>query len=59
MIPQAKSQPMTDRIVATDSNTALPLDHGQETWDVLAARIESLVKRWETAESVRARSPSG
>src|SRR5262245_58656344 len=33
------------------TDMSLSLDHGQATWDVLAARIEALVKRWESAES--------
>jgi serine/threonine protein kinase len=42
---------MSERSTTTEIGTAVSLDHGQETWDVLAARIESLVKRWETAET--------
>jgi serine/threonine protein kinase len=31
----------------TDATSALPLDEGHATWDVLAAQLEALVQRWE------------
>ncbi len=42
---------MTDVTSVTDLATSVRLDHGQAKWDALAARIDALVKCWESGAS--------